>query len=208
MLVIATDCVGGHYYTALDAPHNHPFFWCVIPPETLLKLITEYDVIDFENVTITKSSKWNLWSSAKNTFDIVLDGKYHIHYIHNKLSPDDYTIRKNGGDSLYRYAYKLTCDNYIRRLSRMHETNEIPKFIITEHNGYGYDIKMMALLTEKTKYPLAILTNKNIKTTNSLVHIIKISDYHISHYDNGRTQYILNEAKPHLDLWLKLKPNI
>lgn len=201
MFVIATDCVGGHYYTKLNAEHNHPFFWCVIPPNTMLKFVTDFKNIDFADIMIDKSEKWNVWGSARNTFDIIIEDKYRVHYIHNKLSLSDDVPRKVGGDIYYKYAYKLTVENYEKRLKRMCELKEEPQFIVSEHLGYGYDEKMMTILSEKTNYKLAILTNKKIVTKNPLVTIIPISDYHITHYSNGRTEYMTNEAKSKLDVW-------
>lgn len=198
MFVIASDCVGGHLYHDLNKEHNHPFFWCVIPPNTMEVLLTNFDNIIHEYPMIDKSLHWNDWSTAKNTFDILLED-YRVHFIHNKLSQKDETIRKVGGDIYYKYAYKLTYENWKKRLARL--PNHEPQFIITEHTGYGYTEKVLQRLAKITKYKLLILTNKSI-IGNEYTTVIKISDYQITHYNNGRTQYILNEAKPKLKNWL------
>ncbi len=198
MYVIASDCVGGHLYHDFNKEHNHPFFWCVIPPKTMEALLTDFDNLIHKFPMIDKSLHWNDWSSAKNTFDILLDD-YRIHFIHNKWSPKDNSVRKVGGDIYYKYAYKLTYENWGKRLARI--PNQEPQFIITEHIGYGYTEKVLQHLANITKYKLLILTNKKI-SGNENTTVIKISDYQITHYNNGRTQYILNEAKPKLKGWL------
>ena len=198
MFVIASDCLGGHLYRDMNKKHNHPFFWCVIPPNTLEALITNFDIV-YNFPKIERSLHWDDWRSAKNTFDVVLNN-FHVHFIHNKLSLSDDSIRRVGGDIYYKYAYKLTYDNWERRLERMPRDIE-PQFIVTEHIGYGYTEKVLQRLANITKYKLLILTNKKIVGNPNAI-VMKISDYQISHYDNGRTQYILNEIKPRIKGWL------
>lgn len=197
MLVIATDCVGGHLYKALNAPHNHPCFWCVIPPDTMEQFLLRFDEIIHVPPKITKSIHWNDWRSARNTFDVVLD-KYHIHFIHNKLSSDS-TPTQHGGDIHYKYAYVLTIKKWFERLQRM--PNEPPKFIISEHAGYGYNQDCMENLATKTKFELSILTNKAIHG-NHKTNVIPIPDGIINNYSNGRTQFMLDAALPVLKQWV------
>ena len=189
MFIIPSDCTGGHLYSHLNKPHNHPFFWCVIEPKDMLILCTDFNNIDFDNIDIEKSSKREEWSTAKNTFDIIIDSKIRIHYIHNILSMKDNEVRRVGGNFYYRYAYKLTYENYIKRLKRMKSTKEHPCFLITENLGFGYTKEWLEKICMETKFKVIALTNTEIKH-NSLAKIIKIPDNLILNYFNGRTEYI------------------
>ena len=189
MFIIPSDCTGGHLYSHLNKPHNHPFFWCVIEPKDMLILCTEFDTINFDEIAIEKSSKANEWSTAKNTFDIIIDTKVRIHYIHNILSMSDNTIRRVGGNFYYRYAYKLTYENYIKRLERMKQNNTKPIFLITENKSFGYTKEWLEKICLETKSPVLALTNTELKH-NDLAKVIKLPDNLILNYFNGRTEYI------------------
>ena len=149
-----------------------------------------------------KNGVFSLEYDKETLRDMVLELQEENQQLKDKLSKIETLIINHNydtGDIYYKYAYKLTYENWKKRLARL--PNQEPQFIITEHTGYGYTEKVLQRLAKITKYKLLILTNKNI-IGNEYTIVIKISDYQITHYNNGRTQYILNEAKPKLKNWL------
>ena len=188
MFIIPTDCVGGHLYKYLKQPHNHPFFWCVIEPLDMLNLINNWETLNFNNITIELSSKWNEWSTAKNTFDIIIDNSIRVHYVHNKLSMKDNVIRIHGGDTYYRYAYKLTYENYIRRLQRM-RLEKKPTFLICENKSFGYTADTLSKICKSCDKSITCLTDKRIEHKNNTT-LITIDSKIINTYKPGRTEYI------------------
>lgn len=57
MLVITNNCMGGYFYRdEMKIQYNHPFFWGTMHDD-ILKLILNWDKINFKKYVITKDEK-------------------------------------------------------------------------------------------------------------------------------------------------------
>lgn len=158
-MIICNNCTGGFLYRDFyKREYDNPFIWTFMDGENFLKLISNFDTINFR--------KFNLSFDGKNYVGVI-DDTVKILYFHHHKSDTIFEIK--GID-----CYSSDIENYIMRkynsrVNRMLDSNEDPIFIIGtpyEKTEYGkiwdwerYYPKIDEL---KSKYRIVIFSNKFI----------------------------------------------
>lgn len=123
MFLISNNCLSGHLYKdCFKKEYNNPFIWTVINFENMLKLIKNFDNINFNNYELIKDENWN--------FSIIIDNLVKINYVHCKFDPRFKKPTKIGPDIFYNEIWKYIVLKYEERLKRMKQLNEKPIFCI------------------------------------------------------------------------------
>lgn len=121
MNIIANTCVGSYLYRDfLHRQYDNPFCWCTIDAESIIKLIKNYNEINFTNIDLLKQND--------NTFSIKIDNHVLVNYVHYKYDPNCTipTAGKNG-DIFYNRNYEYVYEKYTSRIKRM---TDKPTFIL------------------------------------------------------------------------------
>ena len=121
MLLITNNCMGGFLYRELKHEYNHPFFWGTTGLD-MLKLVTDFDNINFDNITLEK------YGNCK--FKIIIDNKIEYKCLHYIFSPNDKVPRVEIPNVYYNKIWEYIVEKYTARLKRMKESKETPSFAI------------------------------------------------------------------------------
>lgn len=165
MLVITNNCMGGYFYRdEMKIQYNHPFFWGTMHDD-ILKLILNWDKINFKKYVITKDEK--------SKYILIIDDIIKYKLIHYHFSSRDITIRKNDHDVFYNKIEEYIKEKYETRINRMLNSNEKPIFIIHWLKSDGFtEEKLEDFIKKDIKYKTIIFMpyekyknyiNKNIK---------------------------------------------
>lgn len=121
MNIISHNCLAAEIYRQKGWQYENPFMWCVIPPDDFLTLYSHYNQIKFNEIELKKDGKY---------YEIVIDGKVNLYYVHYKYNKNAETPTKlNGVDIIYDKIEDYIVDKYKTRLERM--TGK-PLFIVTD----------------------------------------------------------------------------
>lgn len=113
-MIISNTCLAGYIYKSSNLKYNHPFIWCFMYLNDYIKLIENFQTINFLNIT-------NCGTQNRN---IVIGGKYE--YRGQYFLEIDKTIKL-----LFRhytnnsYNIKKIKEIYMRRANRINKDEEI-----------------------------------------------------------------------------------
>lgn len=166
MKVIANCCLAGDLYKAKKWTFNTPFMWCHIHLPDMVKLIMNYDKINFDNYEMTQCN-WNdvMFKPDKkltHVLGLTVDNTFTAWYVHHIFSPSDLKPRIVGSDVYAKDIFSYLVSKYETRKERM--TDEVPKFIMIIGRN-KYETKEAALdfikAVQKTQYDILIFTHFN-----------------------------------------------
>jgi len=186
--IISTDCMIGHLHKEYNMKYTHPFFWCVIHPADLLALMVYWNSIDFTKLRVEES---NILDDKYTEYQLIIDDKVHVHFIHIKESPIDKTPRKvqhtkYGGDIFYCNPPKLILEQFNRRMAYCKKFDAEPVFLVEENPAFGYTYDIIKSLALNSPKPLYIITSKPLHC-NGNVKLLPISQKLDNDYSSGRT---------------------
>lgn len=183
MLVISNNCCGGRLYQQTNTKFNNPFTWAVIPYDSIMYTMNNFNKINWFDYTFLKSSL------RPNTFIIQVEKNINFHYVHYKFDPNSKSIIQEKkfdkeeiwtGDVLYCKIWEFINEKYIERTKRMLQLNEEPVFLIREENfaniNQKYTLKDIANSDSPFKR-IIITTDKNIDRNDNIcktIHTNKI----------------------------------
>lgn len=170
MILIGNNCSSGFTYRKLNKEYNHPFIWSCMDATNMLKLIDEFDSINWFNVSIHPAYK------PGNMLTLIIDKKIYVDYPHIKLDAAanvPYIANTpSGNDVMCNSPWEYCINKYIARVKRMLTSKEPIEFLIsaapwtiTENdieNIYKH-ISAMAL-----KYPITILSTKQYQSKQNI----------------------------------------
>ncbi len=141
MFVISNNCCGGHCYRMNASQFNTPFTWCIIPYDSISKLLTHFYDIDFSKFTLAQSEY------IHNSFVITVDKCVQLHYVHYLFDASYSSIKRitNGSTAEFNHSsevkwnhiWEYVVEKYIERTKRMVLLNEPPCFVIQENHYIG-----------------------------------------------------------------------
>lgn len=192
MNLISNCCIGGDYYNSLSKEYNNPFIWVIIKPKDMITLISHFNTINFENIELLESE---FSAVNRKCFKIKVDNLFEIHYPHY-LKNNDYKTIKYGStetsvDVLYADIEKYIISTYIRRLQRMKNNSESPKFLILgDRAGYEWDFNSIRELDKiNNGFKICLITDKVEQKDFKNLHIIHF------HSDNHYNSRIYNDKE-------------
>jgi len=125
MNIITHNCLAGYLYkNCIKSEFENPFIWTVIDFNSMLKLILNWDNINFNNYELIKDNNWN--------FSIIIDNNIKIQYVHYKFDKNINFIDKNGTgtDIKSNKIWEYIINVYEKRIKRMQIKKEKPIFLI------------------------------------------------------------------------------
>lgn len=180
MNVIANDCIGGYYYTFKKEQNDNPFIYHAMTLSNFIKLIENYDKINFNNVSfkILKVSK--IFPQNKNTVQVNIDDKIIFEFIHHMFKKGvkkPTAVKQQNAFSnevvrnlFYENIIDYLKEKYFLRLNRMKEE---PIFVFHDNSGWT-DININNILNVNTDRKIFIFTtNKEIKSNKENIKFIK-----------------------------------
>lgn len=168
--IIASNCIGGIYYQMLNIEYQNPFIWNTIKLTDFIKLITEWNNINFQNITTLFTSKecQKEYNNEKCS-TIILDDKIKIYFIHHHYTPNiksspkprpyDSRLYDVYGEDILEYIE----NKWLKRSERLNLTN--PIFVYFDDNRSTND-NISKLYDLNLKYPLIIISQKQIQIPN------------------------------------------
>lgn len=157
MVLIGNNCLVGYIYRdILKQEYQTPFIWSRIWKEDFEKLISQYDMLNFDNFELKKINSLN---KSNNDFYILLDDTIKIFYQHYKFDKnyvkptkvDDINIHYN---KIWEYIY----EKFKIRSKRMNKS-EKPIIIFNDHIPTYDPLKIIKICKEKN-YRLLVFTDR------------------------------------------------
>lgn len=166
MNIITNDCLGGFIYRdVLKTDFQNPFIWTQMNYKTFIKLIEEYENLNFNNVHIDKNGQ-----ELKNNFITVIDDKIRIENIHIFYSEKDEIPRIEAENVFYKKPDEYIKEKYIKRQNRM-----CGKPIVIVDDKFGNYDELIKICKTK-KYRCMIFTNNLIENKT---HDLYIKNFNI-----------------------------
>lgn len=178
MNIICNNCVGARLYEVTKQQFPNPFMWMSIDYDDFIKLIENYDSIDFNNPTFElETYKNNDYESVL----VILDNDIKLHYIHYiQDNSKDTPVKELNTNILYKDILLYASIKWKNRLNR---SKEEPIFL------YSFNY----MLPEYTTYKIILdkLLNIKDKQVMILIHEGITIDREIS--NNIKIVYCKNE---------------
>lgn len=135
MNIICNNCIGARLYNVSNKIFNNPFTWCTIYPDEFIKLIKEFDIIDFYNIKVYLE----IFQSRKfPSICVELENGVKLHYIHYIYKDCDF--EKNHPEVYSKKIFEYFINLYYKRLDRMIKNNEKPLFLFSfNYLGKNYN---------------------------------------------------------------------
>lgn len=156
-MIICNNCTGGFLYRDYyKREYDNPFIWTFLNGDNFLKLIKNFNNINFKNFKLEYDGKYYIG---------IIDNLIKIIYFHHHKSNNKFEIR---GIDCYSYDIEnYIIKKYNNRVERMLNSNKEPIFIIGtpyEKTEYGtkWDWKETYPKIDEldTKYRVIIFSNK------------------------------------------------
>lgn len=188
--IITNNCLGGYIYRdILKEEYQNPFIWVRLDNIDLIKLLENYETLNFKNIEIFKESK------KLENFCLKIDDVVKIKCSHYVFDSKYNTPTIIGVDVHYNKIWEYIIDIYLKRLKRMQK--EINYVFIEDDGTYNID-KILSILQEK-KIKTFIITNKKHKFLSENLVIVP----HIKYKETEPhfyKEYYRNEIKEFLEL--------
>lgn len=187
MNLICNNCGGAYLYKLLNKPYSNPFMWCCIFSDDMLRLISEYEHIDFNKYKLIQLTKdiadYNNYTDFRpNMFGIELDSKVKVFYTHY-LAGYQKTPTTIGPDVFYFRNYVYVYNKFVSRLQRFLKSSAQPSFMVLTYRRHGWTSeKIQHLLAIRTKYKMAVITDEpDAVTDNPSTTILHVPDLNVKY---------------------------
>lgn len=181
MQVIGNNCCGGYFYILSKERFNNPFIWSLIDADDFIRLICNYDKIDFDKINFTELhlNRFKYHSvlrkkviDNKHIIGLDIDNKFTIYYTHYLYDASKKTPTKIDIDIFYYKNYEYVYKKYIERKARVNKDDKPVFFIITYKKHNWTQDKVNKLLSLNTKYKIILITQYKIKTKPNNIYVI------------------------------------
>ena len=113
MNIISNDCTAGFIYKEINEEFKNPFIWTSIDIDNFIKLIENYDTLNFNNISIKLELNTSKIGVQNEKCPIItIDNKVDIHYFHH--------FQKEGThpelNTEERYIYDEDIINYVKQI--------------------------------------------------------------------------------------------
>lgn len=193
MNLICNCCATGYLYkNILKEMFPNPFIWAAITPNDMIKLIKNWDNINFKNIKLEESF---VHERKERNYQIVVDDLIHIHYTHYILSEKDNTPRIIGCNVYYKNVTEYTIEKYKTRSKRSSFLEE-PIFLILDNKlDLTFNESEMNELLACTERKIVLISDK--KLANIPTNILYFNESGYDHELCMKKHYkeIINFAK-------------
>lgn len=176
MNLISSSCISGYIYRKLNMRYMNPFVWGGIDFENFIKLIENYDTIDYWNRNIYYDKKFFIDNEPVLNIDNNVNVVFNHYYKNDKYDIPTKIYGDENIDIAYKDIDSYILDNYDRRLNRM--IGE-PIFIYDDWDFLTHNNNIKNLFSIDTNYKIVIATfDKSLKEleTDNIKVVIKSSE--------------------------------
>jgi len=187
MNIICNSCLGARLYQLNKMEYQNPFMWNIITSDDIIKLIKNYDKLNFKNFDLLKSDYYNRTEFYRKQFKnelkqpmfifkIRIDNQIDLHYIHYRFNVNEKNTIVKDVNVESNKIWEYVVEKYNSRLKRMLNNNENPKFVITALESDYTLNKQEEIANIETNYKIIMLCDnpEKIQTNNSNILIKKI----------------------------------
>lgn len=174
MNIIGNDCTVGFLYRELNLEYKNPFIWVAIDFENFLKLIENYDKINFKNITNVQLVVNKTGTSVQNEIYPILtiDNTIDIHFRHHFLKEGKHAEK----NTQKRYIYDENIVEYVKNIymRRAEKMTEPPIFVWNDRDRshLWYKSNLSNFNNIKTNYKIIIYTSKSFSSSNPNVTVL------------------------------------
>lgn len=160
MNLICNTCASAHLYADNNLKFPNPFIWNTIIAEDYLKIVKEYDSIDFSNISVKENHSSHRTDAQ---YLISFDNKVNIYLPHHIKSASYPTLTKKPNGRTMKIYYKdmekYILETYSRRAGRM--TEEPVFFVDYRSDGYREwtDDDVKNFISMSTPYQKVVCVN-------------------------------------------------
>ena len=165
MNLISNCCVAGYLYKIYNKQFLNPFQWCFIEPKDLILLMRKYNIINYNNIDLVKSTE------HKDTYVLIVDNIIKLKFIHY-IEDKNVVFKKISHNVKSNKIKEYIIQKYKERLKRMFK--EKPIFIYIDNLHKSTENSAWEFIKEKTKFKRILITNNHslIKYRNENLMII------------------------------------
>lgn len=180
--LISNNCFGGFIYKNMKIQYNNPFMFSMVHFSDIANIF-KYPV-NWANIKLEQTKGPHHKNSA---YDIVVDNKIRIHYVHYLEDMTHEPPIVKDGNVLGKRIYKYVVQKYLERTKRMCSTFIQPYYLVSWHPSSGSIKDMNALVLELRKYnqPYCVVVPPDIDITD----LTGVNDMNliISPYSSSKT---------------------
>lgn len=178
MNLIGNNCTSAQVYVQKNKQFNNPFMWVIIEDESFLKLITDFDRIDFTKRELTRARIKTV--KNRDVYAIRIDGKLTITFPHhvkdeNYKTPQRCESDFTGWDVRYFDMDNYILEKYDARVRRMLDSKEEPMFLLDTSISSKKTDSIFENLKGKKKLMCVFMNNYKPKTDIKRINIGKAS---------------------------------
>lgn len=172
MNILSLNCLGAHIYRdLLKCSYGNPFIWTLTDNDDFIRLLEDYENIDFHNYVLIKESK------KLENFRIIIDNKVKLYFNHHLFDANANKPIKRGVDIFYNKIWEYIVNNYEKRLLRMNKTVDL---VAVDDWDNSINVNKIKEICITKKYPCFICTNRLLEYEDSML-IIKPRFIHDGH---------------------------
>ena len=178
MNLIGNNCTSAQVYVQKNKQFNNPFMWVIIEDESFLKLIKDFDKIDFTKRELTRARIKTV--KNRDVYAIRIDGKLTITFPHHVKDEKYKTPQRCESDFTGWDVRYFDMDNYIlekydARVRRMLGSKEEPMFLLDTSISSKKTDSIFENLKGKKKLMCVFMNNYKPKTDIKRINIGKAS---------------------------------
>lgn len=171
MNLIGNCCISNFLLRIYGFGNTNPFTWVYMDFNSFYNLLTGYDSINWKNIEL--SHRPHPYNKGQDVFELTIDGKIKLTFIHMLYDPSATQPIVHGSDVRYCKIWELIIQKYQEHLKTMLESGKEPMFVHEwEHLDYD-EAAFEKLLNIDLKYKVVVITYnkkfKDIKKNNLLV---------------------------------------
>lgn len=166
MNIVSNNCIGARLYDLQKKQFVNPFCWSAITDEDFIKLIENWDNMDFGKSTFELEDYWKgRYNHNYQTVLATIDYDIKLHFIHHIYSETCTEITKRGNtEVVYKGTVSYCKELWNKRLQRM---NEEPVFLFSfnpmDPDSENYKKLLETVKTINTEYKLILLLHENVE---------------------------------------------
>ena len=146
-------------YKALNLPYQNPFIFTRIWADDFLKLLREFDTIDFENYILNTNSG-RLVEEVEN-FHILLDDKIKIYFKHHRFRSTANSLEFSGPNMYYNKVWEYLIKKWDERIKNLFKNKSKKIIVLDNQKGcYSSIIDPVMELCKIKNYKLVIIDDR------------------------------------------------
>ena len=179
--IISNNCIGGFWYRDIvKTDYENPFIWCTIKLSDFIRIIENFNTINFSNAKCIISEGEMVKKSGNKWTKIFLDGKYNVFFTHYKQSTISIPIPiVNRLDVICPDVISYTENVWNKRSERIPYEKE--RIYVFWDDSYNSDMSLYDFITFGKEHPeskfVLFTPDMSIEPESDNTAVLPITDY-------------------------------